>query len=107
MRKIMAAGLLVALTGCQAAMYGTATQLNQISTGMPKTEVISRLGPPNSTAAYEGGEYLTYRWMEAVATAWPQDYFVFLVDGRVSSFGRKGDFNSVKDPTIGVNIKSD
>jgi hypothetical protein len=107
MRRKLVIGLLVALTGCQAAMYGTASQLNQITTGMPKAEVLAKLGTPNSTAASDGGEFLTYRWMEAVATAWPQDYFVFLVDGRVASFGKKGDFNSTKDPTIGINIKSD
>ena len=67
MRRKFAAGLLVALTGCQAATDGTAEQLNQVTTGMPKAEVIAKLGAPSSIAAHRSGDYLTYRWMEAVA----------------------------------------
>ncbi len=39
-----------------------------------------------------------------------QDFFVRIVDGKVESFGRRGDFDSTKVPesktTLDVNIKN-
>lgn len=97
---------LAALTGCQAAFYGTAQDFNKISVGMSKAEAIQKLGEPASTAAFPGGEYLTYRRMAAVVSDWPKDYFVKVIDDKVVSFGRKGDFDSTKNATVDLNVRS-
>jgi hypothetical protein len=88
-------------------MYGTAKDFNQISVGMSRTEVIQVLGQPSSIAASAAGEYLIYRKMDAVISDWPKDYFVKIENGKVSSYGKKGDFNSTKDPTVDINVKKD
>lgn len=106
MKRTWLVGVLLLLAGCQAAMYGTAAQLNKISVGMTKPEVVAALGQPNSTAAQQGGEFLVYRWMEAVLTEWPKEYFVLLVDGRVVSYGRKGDFDTARNAAPGININN-
>lgn len=85
-----------------AAIFGTADQLNQLSLGMSKEDVIKKLGPPKSTAAADGIEYMQYRWVKTVIAAdgnFPEDYYVAIRNGRVVSFGRKGDFDSTKMPT--------
>jgi hypothetical protein len=108
-------GILIFLTGCMAMLHGTAQQLNNISVGMTKEEVLHALGAPASTAAHAGGEFMIYRWMEGVVNtwnpnspnAWPQEYYVFLEHGRVTSYGRKGDFGSATLPSTNINIKKD
>ena len=82
---------------------------------MTKEEVIQKIGPPASTAAYAGGEFMVYRWMEGVvnsanpnsSNAWPQEYYVFIENGKVTSYGRKGDFGSATNPSTNINIKKD
>ena len=69
---------------------------------MPKAEVINILGTPKSISADKGIEYMHYRWVKTVIATdadWPDDYFVAIKEGKVSSYGKKGDFDSVKDPT--------
>lgn len=88
-------------------VFGTADQLNKISIGMPKQEVLSILGPPKSIAANEGIEYLQYSWVKTVIAAdgnFPQDYYVAIRDGKVSNFGRKGDFDTAKNPAQRIEI---
>ena len=87
------------LSGCMAAIYGTADQLNQISIGMPKEQVLKLLGTPKSTSASNGVEYLQYLWVKTTIAAnanYPEDYFVAIQDGRVLSYGRTGDFDSAR-----------
>jgi hypothetical protein len=81
---------------------------------MSKAEVIQVLGQPQSTRASGGVEYLIYSLSEGVSkpgtTLFPVSiegqYFVQLVGGRVESYGRVGDFDSTKDPTLNLNIKN-
>lgn len=94
--------------GCAA----TAHKMNSVSIGMTKQEVISVLGLPASTSAKEGMEYLNYQFSETVrdaSTGITSPYFVRLVNGKVDSYGRLGDFDSTKPSetksTIDLNIK--
>lgn len=107
MKKLLLSLLIIFLSGCMAAVFGTADQLNQLSIGMSKEEVLKRLGPPKSTAANAGIEYMQYRWVKTVIAAdgnFPDDYYVGIRDGRVESFGRKGDFDSAKLPTRRIEV---
>ena len=107
MKRAILILLMITLTGCMAAIFGTADQLNQLSVGMSKEEVVKKLGPPKSTAAANGIEYMQYRWVKTVIAAdgnFPEDYYVAIKNGRVASFGRKGDFDSTKLPTQRLEI---
>lgn len=107
MTKILCVLLALTLTGCMAAVFGTADQLNQISIGMTKEDVVKKLGPPKTTAAADGIEYMQYRWVKTVIAAdgnFPEVYYVAIKNGLVTSFGRKGDFDSTKVPTRRVEV---
>jgi len=107
MKRVFLILLMVTLSGCMAAVFGTADQLNQLSIGMSKEDVIKKLGPPKSTAATNGIEYMQYRWVKTVIAAdgnFPEDYYVAIRNDRVASFGRKGDFDSTKVPTQRLEI---
>lgn len=80
-----------ALTGCQAMVYGTATDFEKLSIGMEKAQVIQALGQPVSVGANGANreEYLTYKRMNHAISAWPRDYQVTLVDGKVAKYGEK------------------
>lgn len=108
--KILAAlavPLLVFLTGCIGPV-GYTRSLSKLHVGMTKQEVIRVMGEPNSVAAAEGVEYLNYH----LAPAGPMSdlslihtYFVRIREGKVDAFGRRGDFDSTKDPTVNVKIQ--
>lgn len=107
MKRVLILFAVATLSGCMAAVFGTADQLNQISVGMPKEEVVKRLGQPKSTAAAEGIEYMQYSWVKTTIAAnanYPEDYYVAIKNGRVSSYGRKGDFDSTNVPTRRLEI---
>lgn len=90
-----------------AMIFGTADQLNKVSVGMARDEVIHTLGEPKSISASGDLEYLQYRWVKTVIAAdgnFPDDYFVAIRDGRVVSYGRKGDFGSASAPTQRVDV---
>jgi hypothetical protein len=98
---VAVSGLLVgwlALSGCAS----TAHKLNEVSVGMTKSEVLAKLGSPNSTRANEGVEYLVYKLRDRVeldpikAQSIGEDYFVQLKDGRVVSYGKVGDFGTAR-----------
>lgn len=106
--KILHTLLLVsffAITAC-----ATAPKMNRLYVGMTKQEVISVMGPPASTAAPGNGvELLRYRLSPTHDHAFygiTEEYFVGCVNGKVRSYGRMGDFNSTKDPTLNLNIKN-
>jgi hypothetical protein len=75
--------------GCQAMMYGTASDFTRLSLGMTKSQVIQTIGEPNTVRAdaLTGEEHLTYRRMPQVVGWLPYNYDVTLRDGRVVSFG--------------------
>lgn len=95
-------------TGC-----ATSTKINDVQLGMTKAEVISIMGEPNSVSAQGGAEYLNYSLIDNLYTMGNtyQPYYVRLIDGKVESFGKTGDFDSTKPETIRVetdeNVKVD
>jgi hypothetical protein len=109
MKKIIAT-LIIGLIVCGCA--GT-PKMNRLSVGMTKAEVIAAMErEPDSTSAQGGTEYLTYLLWRDFWDRRPGDYsdrfFIRLINGRVESFGKIGDFDSTKVPeskkTIDINI---
>jgi hypothetical protein len=99
--------VLVTVVGCS-----TATKLNHLSVGMTKQEVFSTLGEPISSASPGSGieilryELTTREDLRPIHGLAKNEYFVRLVNGKVESYGKMGDFDSTKDPTLDINIKS-
>jgi len=80
--------ILFACYGCQAMVYGTASQFKNLSLGMTKQDVIDTLGNPVSISA-DGDkheEYLIYKKMRHAISAWPVTYRVTLRDGKVTKW---------------------
>lgn len=72
---------------------------------MTKEKVIAAIGNPTSISAKDGTEYLNYRFSETDDHAFygvTTPYFVRLVNGKVDSYGRTGDFDSTQKPTVRV-----
>ena len=96
----------IALTGC-----ATAHKMNRLSVGMTKQEVFSVMGKPNSTASPGmGQEILRYNLSATGDDAYygiTDEYYVRIINGKVDSYGRMGDFDSTKDPRLDVNINAD
>jgi hypothetical protein len=94
-----------------AAGCATAHKMNRLSLGMSKQEVISVMGTPTSTASPgEGQEILRYNLSATADDAYygiTDEYYVRLINGIVDSYGRMGDFDSAKDPTLNININDD
>lgn len=94
MKNIISGLLLVFMlltAGCQAMVYGTATDLNKISLGMTKSEVIDVLGTPVSISA-DGDkheEYLIYKRMKHAISEWPRTYKITLRNGKVVKYGEE------------------
>ncbi len=89
----------------------TAYKMNNLNLGMTKQEVINVLGIPLSTSAQNGIEYLNYRFTETDEDDWDSiytPYYVRLIDGRVESYGKLGDFDSTTIPemksTVDLNV---
>lgn len=88
-------------------IYGCATagKMNYISVGMTKQEVLQVLGSPASTSAQGNAEYLNYRFSETSNQAGygiTIPYYVRIIDGKVESYGKTGDFDSTKTPTLRI-----
>ncbi len=93
------------LAGALLAACATAHKISQVRIGMTKEEVIAVMGSPTSTSAQGGREYLNYALSETDDDAfrgWTKPYYVRLINGRVESYGRTGDFDSTKTPTVRV-----
>ncbi len=63
------------------------------------------MGSPDSVAASSGAEYLIYI-SRGAGNEYGREYFVRIINGHVEAYGKNGDFNSTKDPSLNVNIKS-
>jgi hypothetical protein len=89
--KTLIATVVLFLTGCQAVVYGTATDFEKISIGMTKSQVIERLGSPVSIGAdgEKGEEYLVYKRMKHAISEWPRTYQVTLRNGIVYKYGEQ------------------
>ncbi len=100
--------LLVAVTiiaGC-----ATAQKINNVQVGMSKEQVITTMGKPASVSAKGGVEYLNYSLSETDDQAFygiTSPYYVRLVNGIVDAFGRMGDFDSTKTPTVRIESKEE
>ena len=83
----------------------TAHKISLVGISMTKQEVIELMGTPVSTSAQGNVEYLNYALSETGDDAFygrTRPYYVRLVNGRVESFGRTGDFDSTKTPTVRI-----
>ncbi|MGV8935447.1 MAG: SHOCT domain-containing protein [Gallionellaceae bacterium] len=92
--------VIVSVTGC-----ATAGNIGGVQLGMTKQEVFAVMGTPASVSAQGRSEYLNYALSETDDQAFygiTRPYYVRLVDGRVESYGRAGDFDSTKTPTVRV-----
>ena len=91
------------LAGC-----ATAYKISNVQMGMTKQDVIRVMGPPASTSAKGKAEYLNYRLSETDNQAFSgitKPYYVRIVNGRVDSFGRLGDFDSTQKATVRIETK--
>ncbi|MEE8059222.1 MAG: hypothetical protein V3T17_15505 [Pseudomonadales bacterium] len=102
----------VFITGCAAVDIGPkSNEMNKVSMGMSKDEVLSGIGQPSRVSANEEVEYLIYRLVDDVdytvssmtlGLAPPEtqksDYFVKLKNNKVVSYGRVGDFGTSIEP---------
>ena len=81
----------LAVVAAFGLLMGCASNMNHVSLGMTRDQVIGALGAPSSTSAINNMEYLKYQ----LCSDWifPDRYYVRLADGKVDAFGRVGDFN--------------
>ena len=97
MKRFLLIALCLGFAGC-ATM---SSQMNSITVGMKKDEVIKVMGEPTSTSAKKGLEYLNYELTETSHQWWygfTTPYFVAFKDGKVIAFGRTGDFGTTARP---------
>ena len=88
----------ILLAGC-----ATAGKISTVQLGMTKDDVIKVMGKPTSVSAQGGSEYLNYALSETdhdAYSGWTKPYYVRLINGKVESYGRTGDFDSTKTPTV-------
>ncbi|HJO36431.1 MAG TPA: SHOCT domain-containing protein [Gammaproteobacteria bacterium] len=100
MKYLAVAMTAMILTGC-----ATSGKINRVEVGMSKDEVIGVMGSPVSVSAKGRTEYLNYKLSETDDDAFrgfTTPYFVRLIDGKVDSYGRTGDFDSTSTPTVRI-----
>ncbi len=104
MKKVFVLLLCLGLVGC-----ATAPNMSVLSLGMTKNEVTRALGKPFSVSAQGNMEYLTYNDRSGIYGDYTIPYFVRLVNGKVESYGKVGDFDSAKNPAndINLNVKTE
>ncbi|MEQ1656864.1 MAG: outer membrane protein assembly factor BamE [Nitrospira sp.] len=85
------------LVGCQAMIYGTASEFEKLSLDMSKEQVIGILGSPTSVGADgdKGEEYLVYKKMKHAISEWPRTYQVTLRNGKVVKWGEQYDEKNI------------
>ena len=96
--------VVVMIAGCATS----SKNMNRLRIGMSKAEVIHILDSPESTRASQEVEFLIFNLMERIAQPGEaiapipinNKYFVKLIDGKVESYGRIGDFNSTRGHEI-------
>lgn len=108
MKKIFYLAFIVFIfSGCTPGVSISQPDFSKVSLGMKKEDVIRGLGQPSEISVKGRVEYFTYGWdhpwdgRPGYIVAW---YYVKFVDGRVDSYGKKGDFNSTKNKTVDLNI---
>ena len=89
---------------------GTSYKMNDLFIGMTKEDVVLVLGKPVSISAKDGTEYLNYQFSENSDQAFyglTVPYFVRLINGKVDSYGKLGDFDSTQKPTIKIETQEE
>lgn len=97
--------VLVTMVAILLSACATAHKISKVNIGLSKQEVIELMGQPVSTSAQGNVEYLNYALYETDDDAfmgWTKRYYVRIINGRVESFGRTGDFDSTKTPTVRI-----
>lgn len=105
-RAILVIVLITFISACGTAP--STRKMNEISIGMTKSEVISVMGRPDSTAAKEGVEYMNYRLATSPLDfdgSDTSDYFVRFVNGKVDAFGHRGDFDTAGEPIKRIEVQ--
>jgi hypothetical protein len=75
---------------------------------MTKAEVIDAIGDPYTTRASGGREIMAYRLYQDGHNAFlglSDEHWVVLDGGRVTTYGKAGDFGTVRDPAAELTIK--
>ncbi len=122
MKLAVLVAVLVAIVGLAGCVSNT-KKLNRVALGMTKQEVVQSLGNPDSIRASKGIEYMVYGlrtvdagecvgWSivslgilaPAACSGFKDDYFVQLKQGKVTAYGKVGDFDSIQDPESTINI---
>ena len=95
--KIFIASFIILLSGCQAIVYGTASDFEKISIGMSKIQVLENLGSPVAISADgdKDEEYLIYKRMKHAISQWPRTYSVTLRSGKVIKYGEQYDERNI------------
>ena len=105
MRKLLPVLLCLGLVGC-----GTAGRFNSISLGMSRDEVIREEGTPASISAKGNIEYLNYIYYathDDVMFGRATNYSICFKDGKVISYGLRGDFGTTQLPTQVIQVSGD
>lgn len=100
---ISPAGCVVLLLACGAPTMN----FERLHVGMSEDEAMKIMGTPTSTAMSGNVKYLEFDKTGYDAMWWTpirKVFFVRLINGRVDSYGQKGDFDSTKNPTKDINI---
>ena len=94
--------LLLVVTSLLLVGCSSINNISRVNIGMTKDDVMAVMGEPKSVSAKDKTEYLNYDMYDAWTDSW-EHYFVRLRSGSVDSYGKIGDFDSTKDPTININ----
>lgn len=81
------------LAGCAT----TSGKLGNVALGMSKEQVLKVMGRPHLVSAQTPVEYLTYN-LENEGMDVKREYFIKLVNGTVTAYGQKGDFDTTSKP---------
>ncbi|MCL5097656.1 MAG: hypothetical protein M1608_09030 [Candidatus Omnitrophica bacterium] len=87
---LVMAVVITTLTGC----ITTVSRVGELRLGMTQDDVVKVLGKPDSVNASPGVEVLHYKLYESLNDWFPVPYYVQLEDGRVTAYGRLGDYGT-------------
>ena len=100
--KSILVAVIIVLSGCSVVP----PDLSGIEVGMTKNEVLKAMGKPSDFKGFGRSIFFIYHadGEDLGLMTWNSRY-IKMTDGKVESFGRWGDFDTTKDPTINVNVK--
>lgn len=91
MNRLILLAAIAALAGCAAPR----NQMNDLSAGMSKAQVIKQLGEPDSSRLRNGDDCLLYSFWRDFWSRRPGDYsdryYTCFTNDRLTSYGRVGD----------------